>query len=68
MVKCKDCKWWEEGEANPFYPVPRGCCKLAETEFNSVPIHPESLATACSYEEANLVTLPEFGCVQGEPK
>lgn len=71
MGLCKDCKWWERRQSSTKWRP----CALTRTR-RSEEDHPESLAQAVSstdgwdatYENAVLVTGPEFGCIQFEAR
>ena len=65
MTRCIDCRFWE----TPTHNRTMGTCSLTASD-GSLPEHPGTLAYAADMEsyQAELMTSPHFGCVQGEPK
>ncbi len=72
--RCETCKWW-----TPYWtdePKGWGQCDLtrmtgeiAPSDGHNVPIHRETKARANgeAWYSAELLTAPDFGCVQHEP-
>ncbi len=70
MERCRTCKWWEmflDGE-DPNIATEGGC--LLTEVYSGEPLHPDSLAIGGGIDsyELQLITKPEFGCVQHEPQ
>lgn len=70
MPRCKTCKWWDTYEDDP-NPV-HGWCRVARTldrQHTGKGI-PTPLMCAHSGNDglALLITLPNFGCIQHQPR
>ena len=74
--RCATCKWWAQSwyrnAAGTVIMRDYGYCALADQGDDGA-VHPESLAHAAgdSMEAgvtAELLTAPDFGCVQHEPR
>ena len=61
-MRCGDCKWW----TGPRIPEhgPHGLCNLIDSEFDEK----EHMAEIRGRDDADLYTVPDFGCVQFEAK
>ena len=70
--RCETCKWW----GGPFYAYDGGPyegmgeCNLTAMEKHWQPTHGDSKAFGLAFKRtrAVLMTAPDFGCVQHEPK
>lgn len=63
MGRCETCKWWK-----PCSGYPRegwGKCRLTEARDDALQ-YPETKAYAWADWIAELITAPDFGCVQHE--
>ena len=77
MTKCKDCRFWKNAEGQPpfYFEEPTGegkdygQCPLFLT-YSGQPEDNETMAYAIDREiyAASVMTAPDFGCSQGEPK
>jgi hypothetical protein len=76
MGRCRDCTWWEPFKPDDDYcedwhehRAGRGYCELTAMK-DKAPEYPESLAWSEGSEpyRSQLVTTPDFGCVQFERK
>jgi hypothetical protein len=71
MGHCKDCKWWVDVYEYDDWGT-RGNCELTQRNVDTRgEAHPESLAHSMGTGASSygaLVTAPDFGCVQFEPK
>ncbi len=64
VERCKNCTWWDY-----YDDVNWAKCNLTETE-DGRPLLPQTRAVAKDSEQyaAYLLTAPDFGCIQFEPK
>ena len=65
IIQCKKCQFWRLNRSAPG----TGLCQLAESK-DGKPQFTKSKATAFDVKryQANLTTLPDFGCNQGKAK
>jgi hypothetical protein len=81
--RCATCRHWDRSEGSdptpigwydqdefPAPPSPYGVCGLTAYYWDGKYRHPSSKALSVDGEgyRAELATLPDFGCVQWEPK
>ena len=75
MNQCKNCRWWDRDlrrmtpTQKDTVPSSYGFCEITASG-NDKPEYPETLAYGLDYEDYGgiLVTAPNFGCVQYEPR
>ena len=64
MGNCKDCKWWEADAGRD----PLGYCHLLSTRSERDRPYFNALAELRGYDDSELHTAPDFGCVLFEAK
>ena len=63
--RCATCKWWDHDEQGMY--GGKKTCLLTEL-IRDAHVHPDSQALATGEWSASLITAPDFGCTQHEPR